>query len=97
MTLEEIRAMEVPQEQAAGRFYTPVEGMVGTGAPLVAAASVSMTENRPEQVGGGTYSGMEVTQEVMEAIKRGNGGNIFYFEENPKRPGYYSMHPTYPE
>ncbi len=79
------------------RFYTPIEGMEGVGTPLVPAASVSTAEERPEQVKGGTYSGMQVTQKVMEAIKEGNGGSIFYFEENPERPGYYIMHPTYPE
>lgn len=97
MASDEIRAAEEIQEQAAGRFYTPVEGMEGIGTPLIPAASVSMTEERPEQVRGGTYSGMQVTREVMEAIKRGNGGSIFYFEENPELPGYYVMHPTYPE
>ena len=79
------------------RFYTPVEGMEGVGAALVPHASVSMDQRRPEQLGGGTYSGMQVTEQVMEAIKRGNGGSLFYFEELPERPGYYSMHPTYPE
>ncbi len=71
--------------------------MEGVGAALVPHASASMDQRRPEQPGGGTYSGMQVTEQVMEAIKRGNGGSLFYFEELPERPGYYSMHPTYPE
>lgn len=79
------------------RFYTPLEGMEGVGSPLVAAASVSMSETRPDHAGGGTYSGMEVNERVMEAIKRGRGGQLFYFEESQDKPGFYSMHPTYPE
>jgi hypothetical protein len=57
-----------------------------------------MGQPAPETPVGGTYSEMEVSAMVRQAIERGGGGrDVFYFEESTERPGYYSIHPKLPE
>lgn len=78
-------------------YYTPVNGMLGTGTPAVPAGSVSTSIPTTRTITGGTFTGMAVDSRVRQAIEDGTGSDCFYFEDIPEKPGYYAMHPKLPE
>lgn len=78
-------------------YYTPVNGMLGTGTPAVPAGAVSTSIPTTRTITGGTFTGMEVDSRVRQAIEKGTGSDCFYFENIPENPGYYTMHPKLPE
>ena len=80
------------------KYHTNVEGMQGTGEPIVPDAAVPVEEGKvPEQTTGGAFSGMQVTGHVMEQIKKGSASDFFRFEQSKDDPDKYDMHAKLPE
>ena len=80
------------------KYYTPVEGMTGTGEPVVAPGAQSTDQKlKPEALTGGAFSGMQVTKEIMEQIEAGSASDFLYFTESKEEPGLYDMHTKLPE
>ena len=70
------------------KYYTPVEGMTGTGEPVVAPGAQSTDQKlKPEALTGGAFSGMQVTKEIMEQIEAGSASDFLYFTESKEEPG----------
>ena len=79
-------------------YHTAVAGMEGTGEPVVPEGALPATEARdPAKIGGGAFSGMQVTAQVKSQIEQGSAGDFFYFEESKNAPGKYDMRAKLPE
>lgn len=79
-------------------YHTTVNGMKGTGNPLVPLGSQSAdAEVNASELTGGTYSGMRVSENVKKQIETGNAGDFFYFTPSQEEPGQFDMHAKLPE
>lgn len=66
--------------------------------PVVPEGAVPVEQKRnPEQIGGGAFSGMQVTEQVKTQIEQGTAGDFFYFEEAKDASGKFDMHAKIPE
>ena len=80
------------------KYHTNVEGMQGTGDPIVPQGAVPVEEGKePAEKTGGAFSGMQVTEHVMEQIKQGSAADFFSFKPVEGDPGKYDMIPKLPE
>ena len=80
------------------KFHTNVNGMQGTGEPIVPQGAIPVEDGKePAKKTGGTFSGMQVTEHVMEQIKQGSASDFFSFEPSKDDPGKYDMVPKLPE
>lgn len=76
-------------------YHTIVEGMTGTGDPIVWQGAVKKDDPKPEDMTGGAFTAMQVDERVKTAIEAGSASDFFYFTEEAQ--GVYDMRPKLPE
>ena len=85
------------------KYRTIVDGMNGTGAPVIAGAAPEIPEGKDAQqaeaptTGATVFGGMRVTGDIRRQIEQGSAADFFYFEEAQDEAGKYDMHPKLPE
>lgn len=78
------------------RYYTILDGVQGVGTPLSStAAEVGSDKEKPAT--GGTFSNLQITEQIKKSIEAGTGKDFFYFTEVPEQPGKYLAHARLPE
>ena len=95
-SVREFRQLE--QAQEVPKYHTPVPGMQGTGEPIVPEGAYSaLKEMDPAKVGGGAFTGMQVSEQVKQQIEQGSGADFFNFVPSKDNPDRYDMQPKLPE
>lgn len=80
------------------KYHTPVNGMIGTGKAAAAdMAQPADREQNPAKLTGGTFSGLQVTEDIKKQIEKSNASPYLYFTESEDEPGTYDMHTKLPE
>ncbi len=75
------------------KYHTPVNGMFGTGTPVIDAEG----KKNSGTLTGGAFSGMQINDEIKKQIEAGGASRFLYFTESKEEPGMYDMHTKLPE
>lgn len=79
------------------RYYTLSEGMEGIGNPLVTDCAIPIKDDDIDIPNmGGTFGGLEVSEEIKASMEKADKTGGIYFEAGSK-DGYYRVMPKYPE
>ena len=80
------------------KYHTPVNGMFGTGTPVIdAGAQDAEGQKNSGTLTGGAFSGMQINDEIKKQIEAGGASRFLYFTESKEEPGMYDMHTKLPE